>query len=257
MYQQVINRVRLLLLTECFGASALGLLIFVVFLFDDLVEALAGDVVKASAVIMGGLIFTGTVQILFNERWLRPIARFLSQVEAGRKDQSPGPGRDVSRIPFLLFRALFVIVLLIAVFFVIFFQYPLGTALKLAGVCWAGSALICGILYLFLAWSESKSAASLRAEEALQASLSFPLKSAGLSALLWVTFAVYISVGARVFLGFRTSMCIYLLLGASSSGVMAFCIQYFLFKLTLSRLIFPLLSANVPPGVEVGMFLSL
>ena len=256
MYQQLINRIRITLLIECFATSAIGLVIFIVFLFDDLIEAVANTIVHSSLIVMGGLIFTGTTQIVCNERWLKPISRFLGGIDSPDRSASPAAAEKPSRLPLLLLRAIALITTLIAAFFVIFWGYSMVTAVKMVLICSGGGAVLAGVLYLFSIMDRSP-ASRPPAEQALRASLSFPLKSAGLSFSMWVFFAVYVFFAARIILNWELTMCTYIGLGAASSGLMAFCIQYFLFKSTLARLLYPILSEYIPVGTDIETFLSI
>ena len=248
-YPQLINRVRITLLTECFATSAIGLTIFIVFLFDDLIHAIAKDIIRTSGLVTVGLLCTGATQIIFNERWLRPIIGFFTRGEGG----SPAGAESRTRLPWLLFRLVAVICILMAAFFVIFWGYSLTVGLKLITVCLGMGALLSLVVYILTSSRDSAPVSSPRPEEALRAGLIFPLKSAGLSLFLWTAFAVYIGWTARVFLRWDINICVYMALGAASSGVMAFCIQYLFFKATLNRHILPVLLRQIPAGMNMRM----
>ena len=244
-------------MTECFGTSAAGAIIFIGLLVKDLFQEVAQNVIGTCAWVMAGLSVTGTLQIVFNERWLKPVIRFLEEGERPEPAALlPGSSSRKSSATLIFMAVLLVILVGAVVSFYLFFHLAPAVLLKLSGICLAGG-LILTLIFHFLVLGSRAGGVRPQGREVLQSLLVFPLKSAGLSAALWLAFAVYGFVGFRYFLGWRMDLSVYLLLAVSASGIMAFCLQYFLFKATITRHVLPLVSPRIPEGGEIEMVLSI
>lgn len=245
-----INRIRILLLAQCFGISAATGLINTLFLRSEFILE-PGALFSAIAAVVIVLASTGIIQIIGNEKWLQIIIRWSDSALSSEKDRAWQKGCPIMLRLFVLF-ALFWVML--TVLLLILRNYLLLTATQCLVI---GGIGLAAVACFFAGWflvqgirrakrSEHKTEVSSPAEIA-DAFLRFPLRSAGLSLLLWFYAGVSIALLFYYWVHLSKFTSFYILVVAFGTGILAFPLQYLLFKRTLQGLVQNFLEKN--PGI--------
>jgi methyl-accepting chemotaxis protein len=234
---RIISRSRMLLLVACYSASTAALLICVALLYDFLVQT--PNTSRLVIVVQFVLSITAITQIVYNERLLRPIIRYFSPQLA---------------IP--LIKSGIKVFLILMVFFVGVFLFGRFLNLTSEMAFWkylllsSGTGLTAVILMIVILWGVNKeeSSPALVAD----AIVKLPFKSAFCSLLLWLFASVAISIPFRFFAGLSVVKCYAFFVLIISAGVLAFPLQYLIFK----RITEPLYieSANHGIVLETSLF---
>ncbi len=235
MDSKLINQTRIKLLTQCFGISGITVMILFVTLKD--IFYFGSETLLAAAVwIMIVLTTTGITQIIFNEKWLTPIIKFSETQQA----KEPAQKKPLSLLRTTSSMFLFCVVAMAASMTILYFlnirwrhNLIFGGVVLGVGICL--SLLWYAILRLRTESSSRKVEASRAVVEAGKAVLIFPLKSAGLSLSLWFYAGIAFGVGLYYFTDISRIQCFYIFVSAACAGALAFPMQYFLFKRTLSN----------------------
>ena len=240
MTQESINMTRIKLLALCFGISGLGVLINLAFLIN--VFLFVPEMIFYLCVwTISVLATTGTAQIIANEIWLFPIISWLESRKSGKADDQERKVIPVIKLTFFLI--IFWLVCLTIGYIILRFFAPISLrqVLIIFGVGFGAGALFLISWLLVQRWQAKKLALSKTepvSELAVaNAFLKFPLRSAGISLLLWFYAGVALYLGYYYVVGFTMFESAYILIIACSSGVLAFPFQYFLFKRALQELL--------------------
>ena len=234
-----INKIRIKLLTKCFSVSLAGIIINMIFLVS--ISPLTTEAIFYACIwTLFIMSTTGIVQVIGNEIWLVPVIYWLNSL--GEANHQVKKQKKFLSTPKL------------ALFFLIFLSGGVGVGFIILrlfiSLNWRqflillGIGFIVGISFL-LSWFlvqrwQAKKISGEKTEpytplEIVNAFLKFPIKSAGLSLLLWFYAGVTLSLGFYYLGGFTKFESIYILFIACNSGILAFPFQYLLFKRTLSE----------------------
>lgn len=234
---RIISRSRVLLLVACYSASTAAVLICVALLYDFLIQT--PNTSRLVIVVQFVLSITAITQIVYNERLLRPIIRYFSPQLA---------------IP--LIKSGIKVFLILMVFFVGVFLFGRFLNLTSEMAFWkylllsTGTGLTAVILMIAILWGVNKeeSSPALVAD----AIVKLPFKSAFCSLLLWIFASVAISLPFRFFAGLSTVKCYAFFVMIISAGVLAFPLQYLIFK----RITEPLYIESAKHGIvlETSLF---
>ena len=234
--RKLINWTRIKLLLQCFGVSGVTVLIALP-LFKDIFYVEAEKMLIVGLGVLLTLSTTGIAQLLFNEKWFTPIARFLEihiVKEAVQKDTSSPPLRTAG-IMFSFWVAVIVISTIVLSYLG---DLPLSHYLIFGVV-----SLLIGLGFSFLWYrilrqrSEFSSEdwdAARDAVEAGKALMAFPLRSARLSFFLWTYAGVAFGLVFYYLASISRIQSFYIFSIAVCAGALAFPLQYFLFKRSLS-----------------------
>jgi methyl-accepting chemotaxis protein len=236
MDSKLINRIRIKLLAQCFGISGITVMILIVSL-RDIFYFVSEMLLAAGVWILIVLTTTGIIQIIFNEKWLTPLIKFWGTQQAKEPAQktSSSPLRTASFMFFFCVVAVVIGVALVSLFLDILWRHKLILAGVGLGVGFSLSLLWYTILRS-RAESSSRGVEPSRAVvEAGKAVLIFPLKSAGLSLFLWFYAGIAFGLGLYYFADISRIQTFYIFIMATCAGALAFPLQYFLFKRTLSK----------------------
>jgi len=233
MAEKSINRIRIQLLAECFGISGVVVLV-TVFLLKHAFTLEPRMVVPSVIWVLIILSTTGIAQIIGNEIWLLPIIAWHSPNLPSKEEEK----KVIPAIKLLFLLSLLLVFLLIIGIFLI---RRITTIAPKQILSIGAVGLVMGMAFL-LSWflirtrlnSKLKSyrLKALPALEIANAFLKFPLKSAGLSLLLWLYAGIALALIFYYRVGFSTSESFFILIVAFACGLLAFPLQYLLFKQT-------------------------
>ena len=238
MRGDLISRVRIELLAECFGISGLGVIINLAFLTNIFLFA-PNMIFPLCVWSIAILATTGIAQIILNEIWLTPIIFWLNRRGQAQKPEAAFSAALKLTGFFLICWTAGLAIAIIIVKLVSPLSIPQIGILFAVGIGAGVSFLISWLL--MRAWQFRKLArAKNRPGSELETAngfLKFPLKSAGLSFGLWAYAGIGLSLGYYFLVGFSRFECLYILTIAFSTGILAFPFQYLLFKRSLSGLL--------------------
>ncbi len=234
---KIINRTRIKLLVQCFGISTITVLIIFP-LLKDIFYMGAEKLLTIGVWILIVLSTTGITQIILNEKWLAPIVRFWEAQKAEEPGQKATPHSPLRTASSLFFFWFVVIAIGIVVLYFLgrlpWWHYLIFGGVGLgAGICF--SLLWYTILRRRTESSSGERESSRTVVEAGKAVLAFPLKSAGLSFFLWFYAGVALGLGSYYLADISRIQSFYIFVIAVCTGTLAFPLQYFLFKKTLSE----------------------
>ncbi len=234
---KLINRTRIKLLVQCFGIAPITLLIIFP-LLKDVFYVEAEKLLVAGVWILIISSTTGITQMIFNEKWLTPLVKFWEAQKAKETaDKAPLPSLLRTASSLFFFWVVVIAIAMVVLYFLGKFSLRhylvLGGGGLGAGICF--SLLWYTILRRRAESSSGEMEASRVIVEAGKALLAFPLKSAGLSFSLWFYAGIALALVAYYLVDIPRTQSLYVFVIVVSTGALAFPLQYFLFKRTLSE----------------------
>jgi len=224
--KNLLLRVKIKLLVECFLTSLIGVIIIFLLMRDPFTFLLVKADASMISFVLLSLTITGITQTIANDRWLKKTSSYLVP-EADREKP------DEKKYRFTL--AIFGIIIGMAVVGFLFTLTIFKLSIKYIIIYLLIAILLgCIVSFSFYFTEGRKWIGKADAIGALEEIIAFPLKSAGLSFFLWVLASCIIAIGP-VILGLSLSLSTYILVAGISCGCLAFPLQYLLFKNTLKE----------------------
>lgn len=217
-----LNKTRLGLLAWCFGMSAAAVVI-VVGLMHHVLAGLSTDLGRNIEILAVVLAVTAAGQIIYNEKLLAPLkgrARLLFGEDAKPRTISPG-----------IIVVIVGIWLVLAVLVYAVMTLSLGYALPLweFALTVAVTGVIVGGAVYFI-FRRGAGSVEVSSDTLVKAVLYIPLRSACFSLGMWIFAGIMFGVGFRFLGGVRTLWAVDFMLMSIMAGILAFPIQYHLFK---------------------------
>jgi len=226
--KNLLLRVKIKLLIECFLTSTIGVLIIFLLMREPFTFLLVRADVVMMPVVLLALTITGIIQTIANDRWLKKTSSYLV------------PESDREKLEEQKYRYTFAIFGIIIGFAVVGFFITLtifNLTLKYIIIYLLIAILLGAIVSFSFYFTEGREwTGQTEAIGALEEIIAFPLRSASLSFSLWVLASSIIAIGPFI-LGLPVSLSLYILVAGISCGCLAFPLQYLLFKNTLKELL--------------------
>lgn len=219
---ELINKIRISLLAACFGISMIAALFGVWFMYDIVADMKGnmGDYIKVILIVLS---FTAAGQILYNEWLLSPIQAFL----CGELNNDKGNRLNPSKAALVSIGVWFVIWAVAYAMLALTYGVGMGFAGYLAMITLTG--ILLGAL-TYYALKKKNFAAQPLLEETAYALTLLPLRSALFSLGMWLFAGILIGLSFYFYIRLSSFRSFHLFFFAISAGILAFPLQYFIFK---------------------------
>ncbi len=217
-----LNKIRMGLLAWCFGTSAAAVII-VVCLMHEVLAGLSTQLGRNIEILAVVLAITAAGQIIYNEKLLVPLK--------GRAESLFGSAAGTGTFSPRIIALIVGIWLALAVSVYAVMTFSLGYVLPLwefALTVAVTGAIVGGAVYSL--FSLESSGEEMSSDALVKALLQIPLKSACFSLGMWIFAGVSFGAGFRFLGGVQTLWAVDFMLMAIMAGILAFPIQYHLFK---------------------------
>jgi len=241
----LLSRARFGLLARCFGVSAAAVIV-VVGLMRDILGGLSASLGRNIEILAVTLAMTAAGQIVYNEKLLAPLKAGARSLLDTKKE----PGELSPRIIGVIVG----IWLAAAVLVYAVMTASLGYMLPLwefALTVSVTGAIVGGAVYSV--FRLDRNGVEPSPDTLVKTVLDIPLKSASFSLGMWILAGLLLGSGFRFLGGIRTLWAVDFLLMAIMAGILAFPMQYYLFKRVMTPIRDELIRAgyrNYPGGTR-------